>query len=166
MDGCKHHSHISEKNDWDAICVKEKHQLWWCIVPVWCSLLYLCLSSVLNCHCCLLLFRSPPHSNRDVNTPLWVFFFFSFSWRCFKELGFQIWQIFVCFDPIAPLDAQTTRLKIRMTRRDADAAHRRLTASYVVLNQHKSVGDGSRQSNLRHVVTHPAQTDEIICYRI
>lgn len=109
---------------------------------------------------------SPPTATGMLTRHSGFFFFFSFSWRCFKELRFQIWRIFICFDPIAPLDAQTTRLKIRMTRRDADAAHRRLTASYVVLNQHKSVGDGSRQSNLCHVVTHPAQTDEIICYRI
>lgn len=59
MDGCEHHSHISKKNGSDAIPVKEKHPLWWCIVVVWCSLLYLCLSSSPNCHRCLLLFGLP-----------------------------------------------------------------------------------------------------------
>lgn len=90
MDGCEHHSHISKKNGSDAIPVKEKHPPWWCIVVVWCSLLYLCLSSVPNCHRCLLLFGLPT-ATRTLNM---------LSWSYLKELCF-FWSVeSACFDTI------------------------------------------------------------------
>lgn len=72
MDGCEHHSRRSKRNDSDAIPEKETHPLPWCILAVWCSLLYLSLSSLANCHRRLLLFALPA-GIRTLNTLPWSY---------------------------------------------------------------------------------------------
>lgn len=110
----------------------------WCIVVVWCSLLYLCLSSLPNCHRCLLLFGLPT-ATRTLNM---------LSWSYLKELCFFWSGESACFDTIRAFVVTAHTWKCEWRHKAARCC---VTPSLLLLISQKLVKDNCGQSIIHNV---------------